>query len=1691
MLAADEMRISAITNFNESEFLYDLAQSKHYYLKAKISTTIPNQQTQGEYGICFEYELSDGSTILKWFSSNRISGNPLRIVLPITHTWYEEQQNITSNDETELTIVGVNAIYLYTANFSYVEEDYVQKYKTLPSNDIFISDLDLEAATKLTGEEITTSHLTLIAPHREFTVGLTEIPVTAELRKGGKVQNLIGGECAYYWYIEQPDVIFDNINVDEATKIGGEGWRYIDKTTTNSFVYTKELCPTNRVNIKCVLVYNTTDEKNQTISLQYDKVITLRNIDYIYNADSFRILQTTDQMNWSESSSHNFIDTAEVIYLTGDMNNTPCTTAWYSRNKVYDYTKINTQIISNKTAIQINGQSINEGGANIYYCCYYVNNAYIGYKTYNCTFGTENQNNKYEISFKNSDIIYYYNEQGVAPTVTPQGSGIQPITYSLIEIEHPDNVIDATQCQTVWMVTANDDDRLIDLTDVERDQYGDPKVMTLNGIDYNYAFGPELSYTLKEKYSVKAHSNQIKIQITYKNDTIYATTQLYCYKVGDPNTQIYGQYCDIIPYYVEPNLPDYTYFNIMYISELPGGGCAYSLNNNDGENHNRLIMRYQDPDTGYLTIAPNPTWATVIDPPSKKEPSEQAPNPQIDILRQLRVINGNQLTGNGNPYYAAGLVKGVYTIDETNTMYSTIIPVGSCTTTRMSLVENSGFTYIKYGSNGNKPIYDDNTPFQILLQNAPETIDDLEIRWIMHNLAWNFANSAWEETKLLQYRNPSYDGVTGILSCKVTVNQNVDIRNYTKDSFYVECQVRDKTNNNELIGIMMLPIDVYIIPNDNTVVNGWDGHSLTMSPEDAERSYLMASMLGAGHKDENNRFTGVVIGDVLNYASDNEADNLNTGIFGYGNGQRTFFVDANTGKTIIGGNSGAITITPGQKKEDNTEYNNVSAEIASASYTKKTLKPRTYKTRTYTINDKEVTVIVYQVAKKDDYDVTEERSNYAQAGYKRFMENGEYYYRPKEIKEGVVFAPIIDFEGSDAGGGLKIGFDASPEIIFGNENFMVDSNGLLTTNNATIRGNLSAGDQQDGDVDVFKAIKESGMGTKEISRVNIKQQGDFSLQTIQGYTTNAQEYIYERQISAEAVSPEEDILFNKKAVTGSQYQLSEVTSQGFKFGHFTCGDNQLVGGIQYSGNKLELKGKVEITDATIFGNFKAGDDTQYTAALNGEGSASKVQVISTGTFSLDTIQNKKVSGSYIGYDEDGNSVVKEISGEDGYKRASVTSNGFSFGTYARDIAVDGINKEDVLLNGISYSNGNLTISGKLVATTGTIGGWTITSRSIKSPGGGLILYSDGRISGYNGNKNGGNQTNDFINYDNRTIEWREVDGSYRRYNPETGQFESVEGDPVSIITSSSGNLQMTSITNDVDVEAGNNNSVKLSSTGNGIMSISGVKKADGSGAGLPTLEMTSAKGTKLAAITGVQETYHGKTVETGIIGIFSTYAADSTEYKVIKIKRADRTVSGMEYDKNHKPIGNYTKTITGKQDIFIYQKQGTVKETGKPNYIFIKNPSSVQINQYIQYFNEDDFNNAFNSETGIFVAKYVNNPKSVYWNQSVIQETRFLPRISKVLGYAPNTVIRSETEILDSDIDDIHEEDPSLEPTHDWTKHIIREHYNTKISEILLGPDYSFPFELEWGIFADEDNEVKALRAPDGHITIFEGFSEL
>lgn len=85
-------------------------------------------------------------------------------------------------------------------------------------------------------------------------------------------------------------------------------------------------------------------------------------------------------------------------------------------------------------------------------------------------------------------------------------------------------------------------------------------------------------------------------------------------------------------------------------------------------------------------------------------------------------------------------------------------------------------------------------------------------------------------------------------------------------------------------------------------LNDWDGNSIKISNNEG---YILAPQMGAGRKEPDNSFTGVLMGEVK------KSNHSNVGLFGYSGGQRSFFLNSENGSAIFGKSTdGQVIIDP-------------------------------------------------------------------------------------------------------------------------------------------------------------------------------------------------------------------------------------------------------------------------------------------------------------------------------------------------------------------------------------------------------------------------------------------------------------------------------------------------------------------------------------------------------------------------------------------------------------------------------------------------------------------------------------------------------------------------------------------------------------------------------------------------------------
>lgn len=290
-------------------------------------------------------------------------------------------------------------------------------------------------------------------------------------------------------------------------------------------------------------------------------------------------------------------------------------------------------------------------------------------------------------------------------------------------------------------------------------------------------------------------------------------------------------------------------------------------------------------------------------------------------------------------------------------IYSDIIPVMivdklDIQSTLEVELDNGGFLYGVYSSDGRRSSYDTAKPFTIAgtvkTEKSGEEITEnfLDIKYVSEeeesgNKIQPKYSTIWDTIGTVAQKFKASESTSSVgqwhwvNKCSLELegkNKNESEKNplsanekwiKTTDTYDGECvtnMVRIVIKDNELnkdIAVCYIPVYLLLNKYGNSAINGWDGNSIELNEDSG---VILAPQMGAGRKESDNSFTGVVMG------TENVAGAECVGLLGYNHGERTIFLDAESGKAEFGKNNGGkIILDPSSDK----------AQIYSGNYSPK------------------------------------------------------------------------------------------------------------------------------------------------------------------------------------------------------------------------------------------------------------------------------------------------------------------------------------------------------------------------------------------------------------------------------------------------------------------------------------------------------------------------------------------------------------------------------------------------------------------------------------------------------------------------------------------------------------------------------------------------------------------------------------
>ena len=235
---------------------------------------------------------------------------------------------------------------------------------------------------------------------------------------------------------------------------------------------------------------------------------------------------------------------------------------------------------------------------------------------------------------------------------------------------------------------------------------------------------------------------------------------------------------------------------------------------------------------------------------------------------------------------------------------------------RIEICDSNSLKFILYNANGYNPLYNKLQGIQLrIMDGQVNTISGYYIKYAAEGGMPNKVGSVYgnnpenPDFKLIPVAN-SKNGVRVLDSDNLEDNGLVYILpddfysgEYTNNLIHISIYENkaDADKGGTPAAEVYYPVNMSLNTYELQSLNSWDGQHLEINEDE---NYILAPQIGAGEKDKNNKFTGVVMGKAQYYDEADAAGNLENstslGILGYSHGLQSIFLNAEDGSATFG-----------------------------------------------------------------------------------------------------------------------------------------------------------------------------------------------------------------------------------------------------------------------------------------------------------------------------------------------------------------------------------------------------------------------------------------------------------------------------------------------------------------------------------------------------------------------------------------------------------------------------------------------------------------------------------------------------------------------------------------------------------------------------------------------------------------------
>lgn len=905
-------------NIEIEELNNNLKQAEALMIEASFQTRLPKAHKlsqDGIYGLQFVLAFADrdktdknGKPATKYISyvidSNNMTGNPFRF-----SSWSEQYQIYPIDIEN----------FLYIDSILFYEKDFIEKDNINMANswgaDIFLKDIEVYPLKKI--DAISGNYkLSLSMPQGSTFRGNTsedQLDIVAKVTE--KNINNLSDNTTFYWFKEDNRVVSDS---DNYQMYGGAGWAWLKNKGNNYTLYTdatenrayenKYLCVAvykESVILKTYFVlYNEAARRDITISsslgakFSFDRGKPVLTCMINGKSENFEKDEPNGHADnlfrfvWSKIDEYNntttFIETyAELEKKYEELKKTPGVS-------YHDLSALKNQMLAlqgvswERNVLNYPISQIDNNAR--FKCSVYLKDTPDGeeYSIGSAEILLQNENaaspTDYYITIENGDQVFQYSESGVSPDDERYTDPlvVKPLICHFFD---PAGLEVNKETYDVKWVVPLENSMIVVPT----------KGMTMNNANNKIEWYTEEIFPLEiaNDYDYQALNNQVTAIVSYKDQEYKQDTTLLFTKIGENGTN--GT--DIVAK-ISPRLKTIN-DELLAIVTGKGDTCYNDIASTPLTSQTNLPLQFDLYQRNTkLALDEKPKWS--IAGASNQSKFLYNPDTQTSQLGWSKEKTERK--------FRYQIVKADIEYEKNNYYAFYPMPVieyNNAGNLHVGLNKTTTIKSITYNSDGRNPLYNKNQ-FVELNMNG---LEDCYIVWTAEGGEPRVANKAGKVYEghprnaafTLLLDNKEKEGSSIIVPAENNINKIYILPNdiytgeYTNNlvhaAIYTSRQIYQ--NGGNTICDVYVPIYMSLNVYGLKSLNAWDGNHVEINEDE---NYVLAPQIGAGKKDTNNKFTGILMGTSQTYDQKEEQ----IGLLGYSKGKQSIWLDAETGKAVFG-----------------------------------------------------------------------------------------------------------------------------------------------------------------------------------------------------------------------------------------------------------------------------------------------------------------------------------------------------------------------------------------------------------------------------------------------------------------------------------------------------------------------------------------------------------------------------------------------------------------------------------------------------------------------------------------------------------------------------------------------------------------------------------------------------------------------